>query len=454
MGSSGRGLPSFARALRKRVVLWPAVALALAAPLAATSLFLLAGAKADAPQQGAGVHQPPEAEAAGEMEGSVAAGSRVHRVAAKDDVFEPQRMVIAPGDTVVWTNEGSSPHTVTADDGAFDSGEIAPGESFKRTFGKKGVYFYFCAYHGAGGRIGMWGVVIVAEKEDTELIDAGSTGPGHVAPATGSVTVGDDFFSPQKLQIRPGDSVVWGSAGSRPHTVSSDEGAFDSGTLSPGATFSHTFTKEGTYFYYCRFHGGPRSGMWGVIVVSRSAEPVMVPGGAGGGDSKVSVPPGSAVHRVAAADGDVFSPTRLTIGAGDTVIWTNRDASAHTVTSDTRAFRSGSLSPGARFSRTFTRAGTFYYYCEFHGSSRQGMWGVIFVLARGAVPGTGPPPPAVPDDDNSGHGNTEDDPNEELAEARRRCNEEMAEAKADGDPDKIEQAREKCEEWFADAEDR
>jgi plastocyanin len=452
MGSNGRGRRSFMRALRNRVVPWPALAAALLFAVAATSVVTLRGAD-DGSEDRAAAGHAREVDTGGSGATPATAASRTHHVAALDDIFRPRRLVVAPGDAVVWTNQGSNPHSVTADDGAFDSGELGPGESFRRTFTKKGVHFYFCVYHGATGRIGMWGVVVVADKKDSALIEAGSN-DGDVTPATGNVVVGDDFFSPQKLQIRPGDTVVWGSAGSRPHTATSEAGAFDSGTIAPGATFTHTFTKEGVYFYFCRLHGGPRSGMWGVIVVSRSAASVAIPGGAPPtGAGNVSVPPGSAVHRVAAADGDVFSPHKVTIRAGDTVIWTNRDSSAHTVTSDTRAFNSGSMGAGVRFSHTFRRTGTFYYHCAFHGSARSGMWGVIVVVARGqdAGGGGGVAPPPDYDADNSGHGNADDDPSEELREARQRCEEEIAEARADGDPDKIEEARRKCEDWLEDA---
>lgn len=51
------------------------------------------------------------------------------------------------GATVVWTNDDPVPHTVTADDGAFDSGVIAPGDSWSRTFEQAGSYAYHCTPH-------------------------------------------------------------------------------------------------------------------------------------------------------------------------------------------------------------------------------------------------------------------------------------------------------------------
>jgi plastocyanin len=58
--------------------------------------------------------------------------------------------------TVTWVNNDNSPHTVTADDGSFTSGNIAPGSSFSYTFTRSGTYKYHCVYHPW-----MTGVVIV-----------------------------------------------------------------------------------------------------------------------------------------------------------------------------------------------------------------------------------------------------------------------------------------------------
>ena len=48
---------------------------------------------------------------------------------------------------MTWTNEGPSPHTTTADDGSWDSGELQQGEDFSFTFDKPGTYTYHCSIH-------------------------------------------------------------------------------------------------------------------------------------------------------------------------------------------------------------------------------------------------------------------------------------------------------------------
>jgi len=70
-------------------------------------------------------------------------------------------LTIAPGTTVVWRNEDKAPHTVTADDGSYDSGNMGQGAEFSHTFTQAGEYPYYCAYHGGPGGTGMSGKVIV-----------------------------------------------------------------------------------------------------------------------------------------------------------------------------------------------------------------------------------------------------------------------------------------------------
>jgi plastocyanin len=59
----------------------------------------------------------------------------------------------------------------------------------------------------------------------------------------------------------------------------------------------------------------------------------------------------------------------ITVALGTQVTWTNKDASPHTVTSDSGTeLSSGSLAQNATYSHTFNTAGTFPYHCTFHSS--------------------------------------------------------------------------------------
>jgi plastocyanin len=66
--------------------------------------------------------------------------------------------------------------------------------------------------------------------------------------------------------------------------------------------------------------------------------------------------------------GMAFTPATITVKAGTTITWTNKDGYAHTVTSDTQLFDSGSVKSNGTFSYTFATAGTFPYHCTIHTS--------------------------------------------------------------------------------------
>jgi plastocyanin len=96
-----------------------------------------------------------------------------------DNVFAPRIVRIPVGGAVEWTNDGRSPHTVTADDGAFDSDVVDPGDSFAFSFDQAGAFAYHCSLHGAPG-VGMTGVVLVGDAELPGR--AADIGPGREVP--------------------------------------------------------------------------------------------------------------------------------------------------------------------------------------------------------------------------------------------------------------------------------
>jgi plastocyanin len=62
----------------------------------------------------------------------------------------------------------------------------------------------------------------------------------------------------------------------------------------------------------------------------------------------------------------MFAPTSLTVRAGSTVTWTNKDDEPHTVVSVTGLFRSGALDTDESFSFRFEKPGTYRYTCSIH----------------------------------------------------------------------------------------
>ena len=75
--------------------------------------------------------------------------------------FAPTVVHVSPGATVAWTNSSPLAHTVTADDGSFDSGSVDPGAVFSTTFDAPGTYQYYCAPHGSAGLHGMSATIVV-----------------------------------------------------------------------------------------------------------------------------------------------------------------------------------------------------------------------------------------------------------------------------------------------------
>ena len=61
-----------------------------------------------------------------------------------------------------------------------------------------------------------------------------------------------------------------------------------------------------------------------------------------------------------------FGPATVTVLAGTTVTWTNRDDIPHTVVSDDKVFKSKVLDTDEKFSYTFTKPGTYGYFCSVH----------------------------------------------------------------------------------------
>ncbi|WP_411848860.1 cupredoxin domain-containing protein [Streptomyces mobaraensis] len=68
-------------------------------------------------------------------------------VSIRDFSFIPSQLTVVADDSVTWTNDDGTDHTVTADDGSFDSGPFGPGASFTHTFRQSGTFPYHCDIH-------------------------------------------------------------------------------------------------------------------------------------------------------------------------------------------------------------------------------------------------------------------------------------------------------------------
>jgi plastocyanin len=96
-------------------------------------------------------------------------------IAIVDIAYQPGSILVQAGDTVNWTNTGSTPHTVTADDESVDSGSLVPRASFRHTFPTAGLFTYHCAIHPQ-----MKGAITI-----TEAPDLGAGTPVNQVPRTG-----------------------------------------------------------------------------------------------------------------------------------------------------------------------------------------------------------------------------------------------------------------------------
>src|SRR5271167_4956750 len=65
-------------------------------------------------------------------------------------------------------------------------------------------------------------------------------------------------------------------------------------------------------------------------------------------------------------DNFVFGPQTVTVPVGATVTWTNKDDIPHTAVSTDGVFKSKVMDTDEQFSYTFTKAGTYPYYCTIH----------------------------------------------------------------------------------------
>jgi len=97
------------------------------------------------------------------------------------------------------------------------------------------------------------------------------------------------------------------------------------------------------------------------VVLSLSAASVFVlhPMRAKGGEAKA---PALEVQ----VDNFTFSPGTLTVSVNSAVTWVNRDDIPHVIASSDGVFKSKALDTDQKFSYTFTKAGTYPYYCTLH----------------------------------------------------------------------------------------
>ena len=93
----------------------------------------------------------------------------------------------------------------------------------------------------------------VADEAEDVARDAADRAEDMINDRT--VNIDDNAYEPKDREVTRGTEVTWVNQDDVQHTVTDEDGAFESEELDEGDEFSHRFTEEGTYNYYCEVHG-------------------------------------------------------------------------------------------------------------------------------------------------------------------------------------------------------
>jgi len=128
----------------------------------------------------------------------------------------------------------------------------------------------------AGAGLVVAVAMLLAACSSSAATPTATTAPPSAAPTTApaapssggttgtAVSIKDFSFEPADLTAKVGQEITWTNTGNAAHTVSFNTGSVDSGSMSSGATFKHTFDTPGSYSYHCNFH----SNMQGTITIT------------------------------------------------------------------------------------------------------------------------------------------------------------------------------------------
>jgi plastocyanin len=308
--------------------------------------------------------------------------------------FSPRELTVAAGTKVTWSNTGERPHTATDRGGTFDTKPIAPGASAEVTLSTPGTYFYFCRINPSR----MNGVLTVEPDDQAKVVRVQAVDPGQT---------GDRLrFDPPELSVAAGTTLLVANVGGKPHTLTADDGSFDTGVIAPGAgggrfagqNASVTLEEAGTFKFHCEVH--PEA-MTGEVTVTGEA--------AAAGPAQASAGPREL--DVGAVD-FAFEPNDASVAAGGKVTVTNNGQAPHTMTLDDVDLDTGNIAPGASADLTAPEeAGSYSYRCTIHPAR---MRGVLVVLGRdtedpnaqAAAPAAAPAPAGGDGDGGAGGGVT------------------------------------------------
>jgi plastocyanin len=207
-------------------------------------------------------------------------------VIISDGAFNPPIVNVSLGGSVTWLNQGTKVHTVTSIPGqnpAFDSGGLAPTNSFRFVFSRPGIFQYMSTVDCVNGNsnaafacgsvftvnvIGpgtpvpsLAAAAFIGFVQPTAVVPTPTPQPTEVPAPLGPtgqplvITIDDtNGFLPATLSVNPGQTVKFVNVGpSSVHTVVSDGGispSFDSGGMSPGMQWYRTFDVPGSVTFH------------------------------------------------------------------------------------------------------------------------------------------------------------------------------------------------------------
>ena len=109
----------------------------------------------------------------------------------------------------------------------------------------------------------LWIAMFAMPASAALLMLAGSPSVMANDQPSAKVKIDNFIFGPQTVTVPAGTTVTWTNSDDIPHTAVSTDGVFKSKVMDTDEKFSYTFTKAGTYPYYCSIH--PK--MTGTVVV-------------------------------------------------------------------------------------------------------------------------------------------------------------------------------------------
>jgi plastocyanin len=184
------------------------------------------------------------------------------RVALGEWALTLEAQAIRPGRvTFVVSNRGTMAHGFEIESEGADSsgsgsgdddgikaetGLIHPGRTARLTLDlPAGLYKVECLVEGHDD-MGMEGLLEV--RKDAPLVGGGDD------DGRGSVSITGFAFDPPEIEVAAGSRVTWTNDDPTPHTVTAEGGAFDSGAIDPGGTFSLRIEGDGPISYRCSIH--------------------------------------------------------------------------------------------------------------------------------------------------------------------------------------------------------